>query len=250
MSTTNIKPHPGPAAALSLRPMLWQAVVVLILAGIIYALCRNTPNISAGTEAGVIMDLPITVGEFLGTDQPVSESELHMLPKDTGFAKKLYKNFGSDQISTQIVLAGGEKRSIHRPEVCLPAQGWNLKAGHAIPVTLNNGRTLDVMKLTIARPIEVQPGVHKELTSVFLYWFVGKNMTTPHHWMRLAHANWDRVVHNINHRWAYVIVSAPVLDGFAPGGKNEEETLAMLKEFIAEVAPKIMQPSVAVAAKP
>jgi hypothetical protein len=106
------------------------------------------------------------------------------------------------------------------------------------------------MRLIIARPVEVRPGVHKELTSIFLYWFVGKDMTTPYHWKRLAHANWDKVVHNINHRWAYVIVSAPVLEGFLPNGRNEEATMKMLEDFVAEVAPQIMEPSVHLAAGP
>ncbi len=228
----------------ALRPTLIRAALVLVLAGIVFVFSQSTPETDAGTVAGVIMKLPDVVDGFTGEEQPVSEAEIRMLPKDTGFAKKTYKNFGGDQVSTQIVLAGGEKRSIHRPEICLPAQGWNLKTGEAMPITLENGQTLDVMRLIISRPVEVRPGVQKELTSIFMYWFVGKNMTTPYHWMRLAHANWDKVVHNVNHRWAYVIVSAPVLEGFTPNGKNQEQTMEMLKSFVAEVAPEIMDPSV------
>jgi len=228
--------------------MLIRVAAVVLLAGAVYAICRSTPNVNAGNEAGVIMKLPDIALGFTGADQPVSESELHLLPKDTAFAKKAYKDLGGDQISAQIVLAGGEKRSIHRPEICLPAQGWNIKTGEAIPITLSNGGTLKVMKLIIARPLEVRPGVYKEFTTVFLYWFVGKDMTTPYHWMRLAHANWDRVVHNVNHRWAYVVVSAPVLENFTRNGKDEAKTMEMLKAFVAEVAPEIMQPVVKVPA--
>lgn len=233
----------------SLVPVAVRAVLILVLAGIVLVLCRSNPETELGTVAGVIMKLPEKIGVFSGEDQPVSEAEIRMLPKDTGFAKKAYKDADGDQVSTQIVLAGGEKRSIHRPEICLPAQGWNLKTGGAIPITLDNGKTLNVMRLIIARPVEIRPGVTKELTSIFLYWFVGKNMTTPYHWMRLAHTNWDKVVHNVNHRWAYVIVSAPVLEGFAPNGKNQEQTMEMLKAFVGEVAPQIMEPSVELAGK-
>lgn len=226
-----------------------RAGVILLLAGVVYIMCQSTPETSQGTVAGVILQLPDAVKGFTGEDQPVSEAEIRLLPKDTGFAKKAYKDSDGDQVFGQIVLAGGEKRSIHRPEICLPAQGWNLKTGGAVPITLDDGRTLDVMRLIISKPVEVRPGVTKELTTVFLYWFVGKDMTTPYHWMRLAHANWDKVVHNINHRWAYVIVSAPVLDGFTPSGKNQEETMKMLESFVGEIAPKIMEPSVQLAKK-
>jgi predicted RNase H-like HicB family nuclease len=49
------------------------------------------------------------------------------------------------------------------------------------------------------------------------------------------------LLHNTNLRWAYVIVSAPVLEGITQQGKNAKETLAMLKEFIAHLAPEIMK---------
>jgi hypothetical protein len=231
------------------NPMIIRALLVLVLGGVVFLLCQSTPETRAGTVAGVIMQLPDHVEGFTGEEQPVSEAEIRMLPKDTGFAKKAYKDDAGNQISAQIVLAGGEKRSIHRPEICLPAQGWNLKVGASVPITLDDGRTLDVMRLIISKPVEIRPGVTKELTSIFLYWFVGKNMTTPYHWMRLAHTNWDKVVHNVNHRWAYVIVSAPVLEGFAPNGKNQEQTMKMLESFVGEIAPEIMEPSVQLAKK-
>lgn len=220
--------------------LLVRAVIFVALGLATFAATRHNPSAEKGAEAGVNMKLPDLVGNMRGTEQPVSESELHILPKDTEFAKMLYTNFSGDQVNCQIVLSGGEKRSIHRPEICLPAQGWTKKSGQVIPVKLSNGRTLDVMKLVITRPVEIQPGVRRDLTSLFLYWFVGKNLTTPYHWQRILHTDYDRVVNGVSHRWAYVVVSAPVLDGFRPGGKDEQQTLAMLKEFIGEAAPEIM----------
>ncbi|MCX6970870.1 MAG: exosortase-associated EpsI family protein [Verrucomicrobia bacterium] len=214
--------------------------IFLALAVVVYFLCRQNPNATINMESGVNLTLPEHVGSFTGKPADVSESEKVILPTDTEFAKMLYTSFGGEQINCQVVLSGGEKRSIHRPETCLPAQGWTKKTSQVIPVKLDDGRTLEVMKLVISRPVEVQPGVRKELTSLFLYWFIGKDITTPHHWYRILHTDWDRVVHGISHRWAYVIVSAPVLDGFVPGGKNQEQTLESLKAFIGEVAPDIM----------
>ncbi len=221
--------------------LLLRAAVAVGMGVLVFFLSRENPDARIPSEGGVVMKLPDHVGSFAGTPQEVSEAERHILPKDTEFAKMLYRNFGGDQVNCQIVLSGGEKRSIHRPEICLPAQGWVKKSGQAIPVKLDNGETLQVMKLVISRPVEVQPGVRKELTSLFSYWFIGKDITTPHHWYRILHTDWDRVVHGVSHRWAYVIVSAPVLDGFTSFGKNEEQTLAMLKSFIAEVAPQIQK---------
>jgi len=214
--------------------------IFLALAVGVFFLCRQNPNAKINLESGVNLTLPEHVGSFTGKSADISESEHVILPTDTQFAKMLYTSLGGEQINCQVVLSGGEKRSIHRPETCLPAQGWTKKTSQVIPVKLADGRTLEVMKLVISRPVEVQPGVRKELTSLFIYWFVGKNITTPHHWYRILHTDWDRVVHGISHRWAYVIVSAPVLDGFVSGAKNQEQTLDSLKSFIGNVAPDIM----------
>ena len=219
------------------RIPVWQTLTFLLLVvGLVVWMKRGTPPMGI-SEAGVSMDLPERIGDFRGEDQPVSEGERALLPKDTEFAKKVYTDWDNDQVNCQIVLAGAEKRSIHRPEVCLPGQGWNIKTGEVIPVALKDGTHLDVMKLTLSRMVEVRPDERRELNMYFLYWFVGHHSTTPYHWMRIAKSNLDMLLHNVNHRWAYVIVSAPVLEGFTPNGKDKEETLAMLKKFVADVVP-------------
>lgn len=216
----------------------WRSVLLAVLAALTIFLCRESAPPDITPEAGVTMNLPTLVGEWWGTDEPVSPSELALLPGDTQFAKKIYQDFSGDTISTQIVLSGGEKRSIHRPEICLPAQGWTIKSGEVIPIALSNGNTLDVMKLTLARQIEVAPGDQRTMESYFLYWFVGKDTTTPYHWMRLLETNWDMVTKKRQHRWAYVIASASVLEGVRPGGRSATQTLDMLKDFLRQAVPK------------
>jgi hypothetical protein len=53
--------------------------------------------------------------------------------------------------------------------------------------------------------------------------------------------NFDMVFHNVNHRWAYVVVSAPVLRGLVPGGNDLKQTDAMLDSAVRELAPEIMK---------
>jgi len=219
----------------------WRTGVILALTGLTAALCLLGSPLTSNSESGIDLNLPDSVGKFWGTRQEISEGERVILPSDTEFAKKLYADGQGDNINCQIVLAGAEKRSIHRPEVCLPGQGWVVKSGEAITIPLDNGQPLEVMKLTISRPVTLQNGQQKELTSYFMYWFVGKDTTTPYHFVRILKTNLDMLMHNTNHRWAYVIVSSPVLEGFTPDGKNAEQTLDMLKKFIGEVAPHIMQ---------
>ena len=216
----------------------WRSGILAVLAAITLWLCRESAPPDIAPEAGVIMDLPTLVGEWWGTEEPVSPSELAMLPGDTQFAKKIYQDLRGDTLTAQVVLSGGEKRSIHRPEICLPAQGWTIRSGEVVPITLANGRTLEVMKLTLTRQVEVAPGENRTLKSYFLYWFVGKDTTTPYHWVRLAKTNWDMVTKKLQHRWAYVIVSASVFEGFRSDAKTDQQTLDTLKDFIQQAVPK------------
>ncbi len=216
------------------------AVVVVLAIATVLAF-RFSSSVNTATESGVIMALPDRVGGFVGQDQPLSEGELAVLPKDTEIVKKSYTDASGNVVNAQIVLSGAEKRSIHRPELCLPAQGWSVNRRQTVPVKLADGRPIAVMRDSISRPVEVSPGVTKPLPSYYCYWFVGKDITTPSHVMRLFLTSWDRVVHRKNHRWAYVAVSAPVLEGFKWQGKNAEETERMLTAFISEVGPRIMK---------
>ncbi|MFZ9931986.1 MAG: exosortase-associated EpsI family protein [Chthoniobacterales bacterium] len=216
----------------------WRTLAIVVLPALTIWLCRESSPPNIAPEAGVVMDLPTLVGEYWGTGESVSPSELALLPADTEFEKKIYQDLSGNSLTAQVVLSGGEKRSIHRPEVCLPGQGWSIQSGEVVPITLANGRTLEVMKLALNREIETAPGERKNLKSYFLYWFVGKDTTTPYHWVRLAKTNWDMVTKKLQHRWAYVIVSAPVLEGFKPDAKSDQQTLDMLKDFIRQSVPK------------
>jgi len=218
-----------------------RELVVIVMAAITLMVCFHGGALKSGPEAGVIMNLPDALLGMQGTPVPVSEGEQEILPKDTEIAKKQYQSTSGNVLSTQIVLSGGEKRSIHRPEICLPAQGWTLESGNVVSVKLSNGKDLEVMRLTAKRPIVLKDGTKRELENVFYYWFVGHKITTPYHLKRILMTNFDMVFHNVNHRWAYVVVSAPVLSGLIPGGNDLKQTDAMLDNAVRELAPEIMK---------
>lgn len=212
---------------------------VFIVLGCGLCLISEDPN--TPTEAGVKMELPDYLDGYVGQPAQVSQAELRMLPGDTVFERMTYHSIEGEQILCSIVLAGGEKRSIHRPEVCLPAQGWTQKSRETIQVALADGRTIDVSLLRVSRPLELANGETIVIPSLFMYFFIGKDILTASHFERVFLTSWDRVIHSVNHRWAYVSVSSAITKTFRPySGKNEEETLAMLKAFIAEVAPMIL----------
>jgi EpsI family protein len=221
-------------------PILWKSAAVLALAATtIFAVQVLSPRIGQ-SEAGIRMDLPQTLGNFHGTEQPVSAEEKLILPDDTEFAKMLYSDGSGVDVGCQIVLAGSEKRSIHRPEICLPGQGWTITTSQVRPVPVEGGGSLDVTQLIIQRPVMLPNGDTKQLRSLFMYWFVGKDTTTPHHLVRILKTNFDVLFHNTNHRWAYVVVNAPILEGLTPDGKSQEQVEDTLVSFIGRLVPIIM----------
>lgn len=222
------------------RPIPWWRIALFgLLAGIVVAVCVLGPDANTPSQSGVTMQLPLRLGDFWGYEQEVSLAEKTILPGDTEFARKVYESTRGDSINCQVVLQGGQKNSIHQPEVCLQGQGWEIPSGQVVPVKLDSGKILRVMKLNLKREVELTNGEKKIIHTDFLYWFVGKDTTTPYHRDRVLRTAMDRVFHNINHRWAYVIVSAPVTADYDPRGKNDEETMAMLKDFIRGVVPHL-----------
>lgn len=232
-------PTPTPDSPPPFQPRLtWRPLVifgVLALITILVTYVTRRPNVIP--EAGVSMELPDRVEGFWGTPQEVSEAEKLILPEDTQFAKMTYDDGTGNSIACQIVLSGGDRRSIHRPEACLPGQGWNMLANQPMDIELASGRTLTVQKLRLRREVEIAPGQRRPLTMLFLYWYVGSNLTTNDQLTRILRSNFDLLLHNRVHRWAYVIVSAPVLQNFTQNGLDEEQTLERLREFIRESVP-------------
>jgi hypothetical protein len=93
------------------------------------------------------------------------------------------------------------------------------------------------MNLSLTQQLSTSTGVKVTVPSYYMYWFVGDNVTTPYHMQRLWLTSWDRVVHHINHRWAYIIVTSYITQGLTPHGKSPSDTLAMMKGFIADILP-------------
>lgn len=204
-------------------------------------LCQLNYSHTVAPEAGVTLDLPERVGDFRGKDQPISEGERVILPQGTEFAKMGYDDSSGDLVSCQIVLSAGDKRSIHRPEICLPGQGWTIQNQQTVPIALKSGRLLEVRRLSLVRQVQTPEGGNRPLKMVFLYWFVGNHFMTADHKQRILRTNLDMLLYSRAHRWAYVIFSAPVLEGFKYEGKNEEQTFAMLSDFLRASVPSFLK---------
>jgi EpsI family protein len=189
--------------------------------------------------AALAKSLPAFVGDWYGQDQPVSQGEKDSLGPDTQFVRKLYTNAQGDQIYVSLVFSGPDMAtSIHRPERCLPAQGWTVVNTNVATIPLQAG----VLKATRLRNMFV---FHQEnaapvnVYSLDYYWFVGHDAQTPSHLQRAWIDIRDRVLKGENQQWAYVTVVSNITKGLQSLGRSETETDEMLKNFVRELMPQL-----------
>jgi EpsI family protein len=201
------------------------------------------------------MQLPEFLGSWYGQDAAVTAAEKEVLGPGTEFARKIYTDGNGDQLYVSIVLSGPDMMtSIHRPERCLPAQGWSLLDSRAVPIRMPKPESgvLDVTRLhdlQYARnqardTIKDRNGQPIPIYNLNYYWFIGSRETCASHYARLYVDMRDRILHGYNQRWAYVTVVSNVTKNLQPFGKDETQTDAMIQDFIKQLAPVILQPSI------
>lgn len=231
--------------------MIVRAFILLALCGMTVLLCRLSPPVKGGDEAGVLAELPMVAGSFVGESETPSDKERELLPADTLIVKRVYRTPGRsvaqrDQAHASLVIAGHDSRSIHRPEVCLDGQGWTLVGSQVRTVKLLSGQELSVRDLAIAREVLLNDGRKLLVRAHYVYWYVGADVSTPSNLERQLLTFRDNVLRNVNHRWAYPSVMARVTQGLSPEMSGErvrsdEETVAMLLDLIRVLAPKFQK---------
>lgn len=154
----------------------------------------------------------VSLGEidgFTSERLSASESEINILPADTEIVKRLYT---SDRVKFVVtaVIGGKTKSSIHRPELCLPSQGF----------LMSDPRSANIAGVDW-RLISLNSG---PMTYGFAYTFFNQaGYHTSSHIERIFVDVWDRSVKNRIDRWVMVTVFATEperLDDFL--GKLEE----------------------------
>ena len=141
--------------------------------------------------------------------------------------------------------------SIHRPERCLPAQGYTVASSQSLKVVLQP-QPLTVTRLHNLRPLYTEAGKPilgrngKSLNefSLLYYWFVGCSDTTNDHNTRYTIDSRDRLLKGYNQPWAYVTVMSRISQGLQPFGRTEAQTDAMIQAFIQKLVPLIQKPTV------
>jgi hypothetical protein len=191
----------------------------------------NTNTFIAATNS---IYLPERVGDFESTPQPVSKVVLDWLPKDTTYGQRLYKSKDNFQIQANAVLMGKDRTSIHKPEYCLPMQGWAKISEQLTSIPISNPTSYDlpVMRRDSRQTFKGKDGKEQSISSVFIYWFVADSQFTANHRNLMWRIGYDLLRTGVLQRWAYVTFFSVC----APG--QEEATYARMREFIAAAVPE------------
>ena len=247
------EPSPARAAAVPTRrgPSTRQIAIVVAILGGGVLFTAMTSDVTKVSEPGVKLTpdgqpfLADKAGDWTGGELTgLTEEEKQILPEDTMGSRRMFKDKDGDELFCSIVLAGRDVTSIHRPELCLTGQGWGLGnlLVEQIPTPAAKGGVLSVSRLNATRDVPLSDGRVAKANSIFLYWFVGKDRVTPYHWQRIYWTAKDRVLHNTNHRWAYILIHIPVKKNPATGdaGKSEEETMKVVAGFVQDIYPTLI----------
>ncbi len=221
--------------------------VLLIGMGSVFVL----PHQLGFQPVGIVPELPDHLnGGWFGKDLDVSQKEKDVLGEDVGttIVRKFYNN-GAYGVVASIVLSGEDmSRSIHRPERCMPAQGFTVIDDSTVPVTMPERGIFKVTRLLNVRNVPSEGGgAPGSVYNVTYYWFVGHTETTSSHNVRTWLDMRDRLIHGYNQRWAYITVAGQVPAEAVNDPKIGRIYDDLLKGFIKELAPRIQKDSVQIA---
>jgi len=221
------------------KRLLHAQLVLLAGFGTVFVL----PHSNKTSPAGIAMTLPNVVGTWFGDDATITQKERDTLAKDTQFVRKIYTGPERDQIFVSIVLSGDDMtNSIHRPERCLPAQGWLVQSSSKRTIQMPGGKALQVTKLKNMQVFETRDKRRFTLNNLDYYWFIGYRDMTASHLTRTEIDLRDRIIGGYSQRWAYVTIAANVTQGVVRPERTEEQTAEMIEDFVRQLAPRLEKP--------
>jgi len=218
------------------------------------------PNTGEFQVSKLLNQLPDTLLNRVGVDLEISPEERKTLAPDTTFARKRYyqpvRENASPYVDVSVVFSGKDiNNSIHRPEVCLRAQGWQFLSEKYVNVEAN-GQMIPFKEIVCARqrvstdhaPDKNSKGETIVDKRIQYYTFVGAEKILAGHYERTWEDIRMRVLRGTDQQWAYTTISMDVtnnpLDDISDKSRFQlldvEETKSGLKEFITQVMPALL----------
>lgn len=242
---------------------LWVLLGVLTLG---FSMIWLLPRQKEMVVSRLSKDLPETIAGWQSRKTQVSDEEKKVLADDTEFSRRHYGNSmlpGFNGVEVSVVFSGKDiNNSLHRPEVCLRAQGWNFvrERSIVIPGMLADGEDLPVRELVCIRPRikheGVEPPKNKDGEPVYdmriqYYTFFGAEKIVSGHYDRTFADIEARLLKGYDQQWAYATFSVGVTSVYRDQGFNipddqvydEEQSIQMMQEFMKKLLPQVVSSS-------
>ncbi len=227
------------------RQMLVSLTVALVLIGAGGALLNRQsthkklapPGVTSHALPGSIrvqVDLPELVLNYESQWMDIDDITLGTLPKDTSFGQRRYIAPDNFILDLRVVLMGTDRTSMHKPQICLPGQGFHIDdfASAETKVRVNRPEAYDlpVVEL-VANAVDDQNRPYK---GIYVYWYVADDAMSASAlgFQRMWWMAAKLLRTGVLQRWAYVSCFARCVPG------QEAATFDRMKEFIAASVPQ------------
>jgi len=179
--------------------------------------------------------LPERILDFQSSVQAVTKMELDWLPRDTTFGRRIYSAPDGFQSQVTCVLMGTDRTSIHKPEFCLPSQGFRILRSLRTEIAIEQPHrySLPIMRLDAVREGRLESGQMARIGAVYVYWFVSENRLSNDHLQRMSWLALDLIRTGELQRWAYTGCLA-----VCPPGA-EDAAYLRLEKLIQAIVPEI-----------
>ena len=202
---------------------------------------RSFPE--SGLEGGHDV-CPVCGGEL----SLVSLGENKLLPAETPIFRAVYHRSGHPDLTATVVFSGMERRSIHRPQVCLVGQGNRILDEYtgwfrdsASDVSEEPHRVpLRVLQLVFPYKDPETGKTVGQSASVYAYWLFNPEFETVHHLSRFARMLFDNCFRAYRPRWGYASLAVAQDPADPDAWKSEiDEFLPHFRPVISEVRAKL-----------
>ena len=229
-----------------LPSIIWPSVVAVALCAGTLVLCSSLAGQPVLSPPGVAMELPPILGQAQGLELPMTQRERGGLAADITLSRYQYLAANHSPVLATVVLSGESRRGLHRPDVCLPGQGWSIMDRLAVPVPLPGDPGHDAMMLRVFRDVPRDDGTMVRVRGINLFWYEGYgDVRTADYYTHVFLTYLDSVFKNLNHRWALVsfFIQLPESGPGEYDGLGEAKALEELRDFVGQLAPKVLQRS-------
>lgn len=230
--------------SLTVRTAIFAGMALITL-----VCCLVFSNPATNPTAGVVVWLPETIPGCRGERGEMGPMEEKWLPPDTTYRKMRYLETWQPEkiahyraLNATLIVAGSDSRSLHRPQVCLTAQGWAISKQEIVRLETTGG-PLEVMDYHLVRyiqgddraPRRDEDGNKIIQRAHYVYWWVGPDHTTPSDESKVWMSVWNSILKGENERWAYP--SVMMLVDERKGEEGPQECRQRIYDYIEKYAP-------------